>query len=31
VVFVREKDAGHYRILTDEQYLDLFEPREPQP
>lgn len=31
VVFVREKDAGHYRMLTDEQYQDLFEPREPSP
>jgi hypothetical protein len=31
VVFVRERDAGHYRMLTDDQYLDLFEPREPKP
>jgi hypothetical protein len=31
VVFVREKDAGHYRMLTDDQYQDLFEPREPSP
>jgi len=31
VVFVREKDAGHYRMLTDDQYQDLFEPREPLP
>ncbi|WP_437562958.1 AAA family ATPase [Sorangium sp. So ce542] len=29
VVFVREKD-GHYRMLTNDQYADLFEEREPQ-
>lgn len=26
VVFVREKDHGHYRMLTDEQFLDMLEP-----
>jgi hypothetical protein len=31
VVFVREKDHGHYRLLNDAQFLDLFEPRESEP
>jgi hypothetical protein len=26
VAFVREKDHGHYRLLTDAQFLDLLEP-----
>ncbi len=30
VVFVRGKD-GHYRMLTDDQFADLFEEREPLP
>jgi hypothetical protein len=30
VVFVRGKD-GHYRMLTNDQYADLFEEREPLP
>jgi hypothetical protein len=29
VTFVPEKTAGHYRMLTDAQFLDMIEPREP--
>lgn len=31
VAFVREKDHGHYRVLTDEQFLDLIEPQGSEP
>jgi predicted ATPase len=31
VAFVREKDHGHYRMLSDAQFLDLVEPREMKP
>lgn len=31
VVFIQEKDTGHYRMLTDDQFLDVLEPREPSP
>ncbi len=31
VAFVREKDHGHYRMLSDAQFLDLVEPRETEP
>lgn len=31
VVFVREKNAGHYRMLTNAQFLDMLEPRKTSP
>ncbi|KYF78278.1 hypothetical protein BE17_13160 [Sorangium cellulosum] len=31
VAFVREKNHGHYRLLTDAQFLDLLEPRGSEP
>jgi predicted ATPase len=31
VTFVPEKSFGHYRMLTDAQFLDMIEPREPSP
>lgn len=31
VAFVREKDHGHYRVLTDDQFLDLIEPQGSEP
>jgi predicted ATPase len=29
VTFVREKDAGDYRLMSDAQFLELLEPKEP--
>lgn len=31
VVFVRERDTGHYRMLTNDQFLDMLEPQEQKP
>jgi predicted ATPase len=31
VAFVREKAAGHYRMLTNAQFLDMIEPKDPPP
>ncbi|WP_309891681.1 AAA family ATPase [Archangium sp.] len=31
VVFIREKNAGHYRMLTNAQFLDMLEPRKTSP